>query len=91
MTEYTIPVTEYLLPDGFQTYKQIPVNMDVWSKATELMYAGYCFEMETLRSGSVSVTIADPALEEDVDIEIGPKDQTEQLFERMILRYTEGK
>lgn len=67
-----IEFTQYLLPDGRRTTSEIERGAEVEAKAREIIDAGYRFECEVLRTGHVSLTIADPREEEDVAIVVVP-------------------
>ena len=71
-----IPFTQYLLPDGRKRQTEMFVPEALHSKAMKIIDAGYVFESEILTNGTVSLTIADPSIEEDVEIQLcenGPK------------------
>lgn len=61
-----VPFTQFLLPDGRQKEIEISLDPDVEAKAQDIIAAGYKFEIEILRTGIISATIADPIQEEDV-------------------------
>lgn len=64
--------TQYLLPDGRRTSFTMEVPADVADKAARLEKAGLFLEAEVLRTGEVSLTIADREEEVDADIRVVP-------------------
>lgn len=91
MIKYSIPVTEYMRPDGFMYRRQIEVSPYTYLRALVLMYESLRFEMETLHSGRVSLTIFDPVTETDLDICVGPANNVGLRFSNMIIRLVEGR
>lgn len=70
-----IEFTEYVLPDGRRAQRAIPVSLEAAEKADRIIAAGLFFECERLRTGHVSVTIADREEEVDVAIKLVPPTQ----------------
>ncbi len=68
----SIEFTEFMLPNG----KRRPVNIDrpdqIEDKARKIVEAGYVFECEVLRTGMISLTVADPHEDRDVEIVLVP-------------------
>lgn len=88
----SIPFTQYLRPDGRQKLVEIARPAPVEAKARTILAAGYRFEAEHLAVPApfpdVSLTIADPAREEDVAIELcrnGP--DVLAAIDRLILNF----
>ncbi len=82
-----IPVTQYMRPHGKKVIISIERPKDIYSKAKEILNAGYLFEIEVLTTGQVSLTITDG--EEDICFEVadnvpgGPA----SAFDRLVLDF----
>jgi hypothetical protein len=65
-----IPFTEFVLPDGRQEGGGFNRPDNVADKADAIREAGYRFEIERLRTGHISMTIAGycPQAEEETDV-----------------------
>lgn len=87
-----VEVTEYILPNGRRRSATVMLPSDAWDKAQALLNAGYVFEYEWLRTGDLSCTVADKALEADVGISvkrydsmrIGAGERIHKAFEDLI-------
>jgi len=67
----SIPLTQYLMPNGRPSPETIDRPADIEEKARAVIDAGYFFEMELLSDWStVSLTVADRSAEEDLEIEL---------------------
>lgn len=60
--------TKYTLPDGRKSRVTVPVTDEAERLAKKIAAAGFVFEVEQLRTGDLSFTIADD--EQDVAIEL---------------------
>ena len=81
--------TQYLLPDGRQKPTTFEVADDLGPQLAEINAVGARLEVEMLTTGQVSVTIVDPQIEEDFDIEIisnGPP--VPKAIDKMIRRFS---
>jgi hypothetical protein len=57
-TEYEIPFTQFLLPNGKQREQFYTTeNKEVYDKAMQIISAGFRFEVELLTTGHASATI----------------------------------
>lgn len=57
---YSIRFTQYLLPNGRKEQVEFPTeSREVFTKAMEIMAAGFHFEAEILQTGQASFTIGD--------------------------------
>ena len=54
-----IPVTQYLRPDGRKKQLLLERPREIYDRAMKLIADGYVFETEVLRTGQISLTIAD--------------------------------
>ena len=87
-----ISFTQFLMPNGRKRNIQVKRPEDIEDKARQITFAGYKFECEILQTGLVSLTIADPLLEEDVEVEIchnGP--EVNHALDKMISRFHEKR
>lgn len=66
----TIHVTQYVLPHGRREEHELPVTESVAAYVAELNKQNKHIEMEILRDGTMSWTIADREEEEDVAMEL---------------------
>ena len=64
----TIPFTQYRRPNGEKRQQFFDCDESLANKAQTIIDKGYCFEVEVLMNGIVSLTISDG--EEDVAIEL---------------------
>lgn len=64
-----VEFTEYR-PNGRQEQQHLELPDDVAAIAKQIAANGFRFEAEMLMTGHVSLTIADPVIEEDVAIEL---------------------
>lgn len=83
-----IPFTQYLMPDGRQRETSIVRSMAVCEKATDIIGAGYSFEVEMLSTGDVSLTITDD--DGDADIEVvknAPGGVVGEAVDRLVRRF----
>ena len=88
--EYDIPFTQYLMPNGRKVAVTIARPKEIYDKAMDIIKAGYCFEVELLTTGHVSMTITDN--DDDHDIEVvdnGP--EVPMAVDRMITRFHRTK
>lgn len=86
-TEFEIPFTQYIRPDGRAKRVHLPVDKAVYEKANQIIEAGLSFEVENLMDGMVSATITDPD-DGDLDICIGPNGPgMKERISAMILRF----
>ena len=67
-----IPFTQFLRPNGRRADVWVTRPPEVVAQARATIARGYRFECEELMTGHVSLTIADPILEDDVAYEIVP-------------------
>lgn len=67
-----VTFTQYLRPDGRRQPVSILMPHDVADKADQLRARHLVLECEVLRTGEVSLTIADQEKERDVDIRVVP-------------------
>jgi hypothetical protein len=89
-TEYHIPFTQYLLPDGRKRDVTIVRPKEIYDKAMDIVKAGHRFEAEVLTTGMVSLTIFNLQKQEDVAIKVvsnGP--EVQEAIDRMITRFHE--
>jgi hypothetical protein len=68
MTMADVPFTQYVPPNGRREPVVFETDDAHAEKAQAIRDRGFDFEIEVLRTGDVSATIADPILEEDVEI-----------------------
>lgn len=73
MSDYAIPFTQYVRPDGRTKEVAIPMPKDIWDKAQEIIQKGFRFEVESLVTGQVSLTIVDDEMNRAIHVcENGP-------------------
>ena len=83
---YSIPFTQYLLPNGRKQEVTINRPKEIYDKAMAIIAAGYCFEIEVLRTGHVHMTISND--EEDLTCEVVPNGpEVLKAVDRMITRF----
>ena len=63
-----IPFTQYMRPDGRRVEVSIERPEEICKKAEAIINAGYCFEIEVLTTGLVSMTISDDEADHDMEI-----------------------
>ena len=83
-----IRFTQYLRPHGGREtiYTERPDH--IVAMADDIIKRGYVFEVETLTTGEVSLTIADPAEGIDVAIRVVPNGpQVPEAIDDMISRF----
>jgi hypothetical protein len=88
----SIPFTQYLRPQGHTQRIAVRRPFAITQKAKHILSLGYVFEIEVLRTGQVSVSIADNKKGEDVEIEVcnnGP--EVLIAVDTMIRRFNEEK
>lgn len=51
---FSIPFTQYRIPDGTKRSISIERPQNIYDKAMEIISAGYWFEAEELRTGEVN-------------------------------------
>jgi hypothetical protein len=66
----TIPFTQYRRPHGEKRQQFFDCDESLANKAQAIIERGYCFEVEVLMNGIVSLTISNG--KEDVAIELSP-------------------
>ena len=85
-----IPFTQYMRPDGRRVEISIERPEEICKKAEAIINAGYCFEIEVLTTGLVSMTISDDEADHDMEIvDNGPG--VPVAVDRMINRFYERK
>lgn len=83
---YSIPFTQYLLPNGRKQEVTINRPKEIYDKAMAIIAAGYCFEIELLGTGHVHMTISND--EEDLTCEVVPNGpEVPKAVDRMITRF----
>lgn len=91
MADIAIPFTEYVLPNGRKAQIEITRPAEIGVRARSIIAAGYRFEIETLTTGKVSLTIvdADPEADDpDVAIELCAKEDVGPAVDRLVSRFT---
>ncbi len=63
-----IPFTQYIRPNGRKRQGDFERPQEVYDQAMAIIKAGYCFEIEELSTGKISMTISNG--KEDVAIRI---------------------
>ena len=66
----TIEFTQYILPNGRKKQLFIHATKEYVEKSKAIIEDGNRFEIEVLRNGTVSMTIFNMELEEDINIEL---------------------
>jgi hypothetical protein len=61
-----IPFTQFLRPNGAQRQVTIDLDDETETMAQAILAKGFKFEIEELRNGMVSATVADPKEDRDV-------------------------
>jgi hypothetical protein len=85
-----IAFIQYLRPTGFRKTISIDRPSDIAAKADEINAAGFRLECETLTTGHVSLTIADPL--GDYAIEVCGNDEAVPLaVDRLISEFDIGR
>lgn len=88
MANCAIPFTQYLLPHGRKREVSINRPKDVYDKAMDIIKNGFCFEIEILNNGLVSMTITDDDGDQDYEI-VSNGPEVPMAVDRMITRFYE--
>lgn len=85
-TTFTIPVIEFVLPDGREREGSFERSEAVASKAHCLIRAGYRFTIERLTTGEVSMAIEGDDGDEDIEV-VPNAPGVGEAFDRLVMRF----
>ena len=81
-----IAFTQYLRPNGRAMEVSISRPVDIHEKAMKIINAGYCFEVEELRTGDVCMTISKDGIACDIEV-VNNGPEVPKAVDRMINRF----
>lgn len=79
-----VDFTEYVLPNGRRKAQQLELPDEYADKINRVLTRGLKFEVETLRTGHVSTTIADHEEEIDVAIKVRRPNNPEEFKQQVL-------
>lgn len=89
-TDCAIPFTQYLRPHGRKRKVTINRPKDVYDRAMDIIKSGFCFEIEMLTNGLVSMTITNDDGDQDCEI-VTNGSEVPVAVDRMIVRFYERR